>query len=95
MKSETAYKIARGCNDQDIQKWSSGIGRFVDTIHASVVAEVHKVCNVCPLRNNITAGGCCGEECPVHQVGYTINRAGARTTAAVKEIYRQKFRRVA
>ena len=95
MTAESAWRIGRACTDADIQQWRAGIGRFVEKVHSTVAAEVREVCNVCPLRNNIMAGGCCGEGCPVHQVGYTKNRACSRATTAVKEIYRQKFKRTA
>lgn len=92
MKTDTAQKLARVCTDTEIQKWSSGIGKFVMELHPSVVATANKACDACPMRCMHNIGGCIGEDCPIHAVRHVLNRACARSTAAVKEIYRQKYR---
>lgn len=93
MKADKVTKVARFCTSEEVQRWSSNVGRFVAALHPLLNAEMRKACNACPFRNNISAGGCLTEECPVHQVMHTLNRAVPRTAKATKEIYKTKYSR--
>lgn len=93
MKSDKAEKIARWCSADEVQKWTSGVGRFVAGVHPHLNAELKKVCGACPFRNLLNVGGCLNDDCPVHQVLHTLNRAVPRAASATKEIYKAKYSR--
>ena len=93
MKTDKAEKIARWCSSDEVQKWSSGVGRFVASVHPNLNEELKKTCGACPFRNLLNVGGCLTEDCPVHQVLQALNRAVPRAVNATKEIYKAKYRR--
>ena len=91
MKSETAMKIAKGCSDAEVQKWASAIGWYVALLSPQLLEAERKMCGECPFRNNITAGGCCTEDCPIHNIRHAFNRAIPRGQKAVKEICKARW----
>lgn len=95
MKTETARKIARCCTDAEIQKWSSGVGKFVAGLQPSLTEKMGLVCEPCPFRNLLNVGGCLGEECPIYAVRLALKRACARATNGVREIYKTKYNKSA
>lgn len=91
MKSDKVERVARFSNSAEIQKWSSEVGRFYERLHPRVAAEMKKTCDACPFRNLINVGGCLSDDCPVHQVMHTMQRAVPRAVAETKEIYKAKY----
>lgn len=57
MKADKVTKVARFCTSEEVQRWSSNMGRFVAALHPLLNAEMRKACNACPFRNNISVGG--------------------------------------
>ena len=93
MKADKVTKVARFCTSEEVQRWSANVGRFVAALHPLLNAEMRKACNACPFRNLLNVGGCLSEDCPIHQVMHTLNRAVPRTANATKEIYKTKYSR--
>ena len=92
MTKDTAVKVARCNTTEEIQKWSSGVGQFGAEVHPIAALSAIRVCGACPFRNNGKMGGCIGDECPINAVRKALQLATKRTAAAVKEIYKAKYR---
>lgn len=92
MTKDTAERVARYNTTEEVQRWSSGVAKFAAEAHPSVVNAAVKACNNCPYRNNVSMGGCIGEECPIHMVRKALQLATKRVAAGTKEIYKAKYR---
>ena len=95
MTQDRIAKVAMWASSDEVQKWSSAMGRFATDAHKALAPIVCVACDTCPFRNFINMGGCLKDDCPIRQVLHTLTRVVPRTGAAVKEIYRQKYRRSA
>lgn len=92
MTKERAAKIAKWASSNEVQKWASSVGRFAADAHKAVASLMKAACDACPFRNLINVGGCLSEDCPIHNVLHTINRAAPRAANATKEIYKAKYK---
>lgn len=93
MTQERIAKVARWASSNDVQKWSSAMGRFATDAHKALAPLVCAACDTCPFRNSINVGGCLKDDCPIRQVLHTLIRVVPRTGAAVKEIYKAKYKK--
>lgn len=93
MTKATAKKVISACSTDEVQKWSSNIGKFVTGLQPHLLAVERAACGSCPFRNKSSMGGCIAEECPIHIIRHSVNRAVPRAAAAVKEIYKAKYAR--
>ena len=92
MTKETAEKIAKYNTTEEVQKWSSGVAKFAADAQPPLAMAALRACNECPFRNNLSMGGCIGEECPIHMVRKALQLATKRVAAGAKEIYKAKYR---
>lgn len=92
MTKKTAEKVAKFNTTEEIQKWSSGVAKFADDAHPTLVAAASRACRECPFRNNISMGGCITDECPINMVRKAFKLVTKRAAASAKEIYKAKYR---
>lgn len=91
MNQQKIDKVAAYSTSDEIQKWTSSIGRFASEVSSKVLAAEKSVCGACPFRNKSSVGGCLSEDCPVHMLRKEVNRVMPRTTARARELYKAKY----
>ena len=91
MQQSKIDKVAAYSTTDEIQKWTSGVGKFVTDILPTITAAERAVCKACPFRCKASIGGCITTDCPVHMLRAEVDRAVSRAGARAKELYKAKY----
>ena len=87
MDADKVMKVAKFSKHEEVWQWENNVKRFVDMVHSQLATAMKTACDVCPFRNNISAGGCCGKDCPVFAVIDANEKAVKRAEKSADRIY--------
>ena len=91
MTNERVRRIAKYATPGEVSQWENGVKMFVSHAHPQLSVELMKTCNECPFRNNSSAGGCGGKDCPVYAVNDALAKAAKRAKAIAKRIHESQI----